>query len=411
MAQQQRTYVPDRKYDFELKIREMDYSDELYQIRIVSSLNSPYQIVSLSLFLDQNDIILQKIYGGDPLKLKVRLLGDVNRAPLEQTDFELIYLKGKFQVGMKEPVSTGKQVDRTTYTILCVCRQPFKTITTPINEVYLNATISSILQDLASKAGATLQLDSEGLNTDTIDQVLVPRTTLYKAIRYLDERFGIFNGASAIFCQHDNKLYIKNLTSKTKTNQAFTVYQLATVDSKTDDREIMSKSTDGKNFYTYDKISAKNSSNVKFSVFANKERYIMTPKDQLYHVLEEDLQSVCEQNGIIYQNKNVEFDNILEERERLITDPCAYETSETFAVSKMSKYMANVSSISFSLEKNLPILNLVNVGEAVKLITKTVENTDLSGKYILKTSDFYFHKDKDWQCTCKLELIRTNQTI
>jgi hypothetical protein len=408
VPEQTRTYVPSRRYDLQLKIKDKDYTNDLYQLRLVSSLNSPYQIFRMNLFVDPDDIILEKLFGRDPMKLSIKLLGDTEY-PLEQIDFNLIYIKGSFQINSRETItSRASQKERSTLTITSVCTNAFKAITYPVNEVYSNITIKEVLEDLAGKAGVTLKLDSEGINSERIDQLIIPQTTLKKAIDYLDRRFGIFNGAAIYFCSYDNKLYIKNISSKVKMNQSFTVYQLST---DIENQELIKKCIDGKNFYTYSTIDTNYSGNVKLSVEASTERYIMTPKDQLYYVLVKDVKDVSSEYGIIYQNKKIQFNDVFDNREKTFEDPCAYELTETFAISKISKYVANLSTISIMLERNLPILNLINIGEAVKLNSQVIEFTDLSGKYVLKNSDIGFHKERDWQTTCSLDLIRTNQTL
>jgi hypothetical protein len=409
MPQQERTYTPTRRYDLQLKIKDKDYTSELYQLRLISSLNSPYQIFRMNLFVDADDIILERLFGKDPIKLNIRLLGDVEQVT-EQVDFNLMYVKGSFQIDSRRAITTTRdQKERSTFTITAVSRSAFKTITYPVNEIYSNTTVRSIIEGLAGKAGANLQLDSQDINGESIDQVIVPHTTLKKAIDYVDRRFGIFNGAAICFCSFDNKLFVKNITSKVKMNQTFTVYQLCT---DIDNQETIKKCNDGKNFYTYSTIDTNYSANAKLSVEAKKERYIMTPKDQLYYLLIKDVKDVSSQYGIIYQSNKVEVDDdALSNREKCFEDPCAYETSETFAIARISKSISNLSTVSVMLERNLPILNLMNIGEAVKLNSQIVEFTDLSGKYVLKTSDIGFHKERDWQTTCRLDLIRTNQTI
>jgi hypothetical protein len=409
MPQQERTYVPTRRYDLQLMIKDKDYTSELYQLRLVSSVNSPYQIFRMNLFVDPDDIILDRLFGKDPMKLNIRLLGDVEYSS-EQVDFDLMLIKGSFQIDSRKAASSGNdQKERSTFTITAIGRDAFKTITSPVNQVYSNTTVSSVIQDLAGNVGARLQLDSQDLNNETVDQLIVPQTTLKKAIDYLDRRFGIFNGAAICFCRYDNVLFIKNITSKVKMNQTFTVYQLST---DIENQETINKCDDGKNFYTYSTIDTSYSGNAKVSVEAKTERYIMTPKDQLYYVLEKDVKDTSSKYGIIYQNKKIELDDdALSNREKTFEDPCGYETSEIFAIAKISKHMANLSTISIMLERNLPILNLMNVGEAVKLNSQIVEFTDLSGKYVLKSSDIEFNKRRDWQTTCRIDLIRTNQTI
>ena len=53
----------------------------------------------------------------------------------------------------------------------------------------------------------------------------------------------------------------------------------------------------------------------------------------------------------------------------------------------------------------------MNVGEPVKVVTKTLEYVDLSGKYILKSSEINLNRGKDWQSTARVNLMRTNKTI
>lgn len=137
----------------------------------------------------------------------------------------------------------------------------------------------------------------------------------------------------------------------------------------------------------------------------------MVPKDQLYYILEKNVKDVSSQYGIIYQNKKIDFDDNLSDRQKSFEDPCGYETSDVFAIARISRSVSNLSTVSIDIERNLPILNLMNVGEAVKLNSQIVEYTDLSGKYVLKSSDLGFNKQRDWQTTCRLDLIRTNQTI
>jgi hypothetical protein len=412
MPQQERTFVQSRSYDLQLKIKDKDYTNDLFRLNLVSSVNAPYQIVKMSLFVDPTDAILERLYGKDPLKLNIKLMGETEYIK-EQVDLDLMFIKGSFQLASKQTLSVGSgQKERSTINIIAICRLPFKTMTYPVNEIYSNTTISEILNDLVSKTGAKLQLDSEGINDEKIDQVIIPQTILKKSIDYLDKRFGIFLGPSICYCNFDNKVYIKNIASKVKMNQTFTMYQLPT-DSKND--TIIKKCVDGKNFYTYSAINTSSSGNVKLSIHAGTERFIMTPRDQLFHVLSKDIMKVAGQYGIIYQNNvredKIDFDDILQNRERTTEDPCGYETSETFAISKISKNLSNLSTISISIERNLPILNLLNIGEAVKLNSQIIEFTDLTGKYILKNTSIDFSKERDWKCTCKVDLIRTNQTL
>ena len=103
MPEKDRVYTPTRGYDLELKIKDLDYSGDLNGLRIVSSLSSAYQIIFLNLFLDSDDIILDGgLFGQDPLKLTIRLLGQ-DENDKEQLEFELMYIKSIFDMPAKSP--------------------------------------------------------------------------------------------------------------------------------------------------------------------------------------------------------------------------------------------------------------------------------------------------------------------
>ena len=56
---------------------------------------------------------------------------------------------------------------------------------TIVNDVFIAKTVRQIIQELVAKAkGATLQYDAEGENTEIIDQVIIPPTTLARSITY-----------------------------------------------------------------------------------------------------------------------------------------------------------------------------------------------------------------------------------
>jgi len=423
MPEKTRFFSPTRSYDFEMKIKDLDFSNDLTSVKILSSLSTAYQIVLLELLVDPSDLILNDIFGSDPINLHVHLLAqEAFPSGLEEVDLELMYLNSEFKLIEEVSSPTGFQKDRSPVTIATVCRQPFKTMNTLVNEVYAGTTIRQILTDLASQVQATIEYDSDHENTETLDQVCIPPTTFYKIIKendpgsddpfdgYLDKNFGLFGGVPGVFCQHDNKVYIKNLTAKMKKNQTFTVHQLV---SNSDNKEIIESSTDGKTFYTYNLINTDYSGNAKFAVLAPTLRYIGNPRDRLYNIIEQDLEDVCSTYGLICQNKTIPIDPNISKTSRISYDNSGtgYERSEILYDSKVSRAVADLSTISMDLEWNLPVLNLMNVGEPVKFSTKIVPYIDLTGQYILWSSELNFTKSGGWESVARINLVRTNKKI
>ena len=406
-----RELVPARGYDIQLIIKDRDYTPELFGIRVVSSVTAPYQIVTLDMLIDPEEILKENVFSKNPLKLSIKLEGrGAEKIILERMDFDLMYLKTSYSAAPQVRTSETSQKDRTMIKIITVPRKPFKTITTLVNDVFIGKTVKDIIQALIGKTDATLNFTNTGANSEPIDQVVIPPTTLYKAIMYLDETFGIFDGMLGVHCALNNELQVHNLSKEINKDQTFGIFQIPLDYTKNEMNEVFKQCDDGKNFYTYAPLRTDFSGNTKFSLLANKTKHIVKPKDTLYNIIEKDLNEITSDFGVVYKYDKVATDPITD-RTKYYTDHLGYQENETFINSRLSKYLSNISTISVEIEKNLRILKLLNVGETVKLITKNLQYTTLEGKYILKNSDISFTKAGEWFPTCNLTMFRSNNRI
>jgi len=418
MPEPTRFHTPGRAYDLQLQIKELDYTNDLTSVQIVSSLSTAYQIIKLTLLVDPKDVIVEDIFGKTPIKLRIRLLEE-NKQINEDIEFELMYLKSDSQVTQEAQTTTDIQQDRAPLIIQTICRKPFVTMNSLVNKVYINKTIREILEELTSDVGADLTYDSDGENKEVIDQICIPPTTFYKIIKeydgsninsfdgFLDQRFGLHEGVSSVFCQYDNKVYVKNLTTKMKKNQVFTIHQLS---GNKDENETAEKPMDGKNFYVYDTIDSDYSGNAKFSVLAPNIKHIVKPRDTLYSVVNQDLQNVCSTYSLISGDDNMRIDPTIN-RTKYYNEDTGYEKSENLFNSRFGRSMSDTSTIGINLERNVKILSLINIGEVVKFKPQTLEFVPLSGKYILWSSILNFEKTGEWETTARLNLMRTNKKL
>jgi hypothetical protein len=406
-----RDYVLARGYDIQLIIKDYDYTSELFSVRVISSVTAPYQIVTLDILIDPEEILKENVFSKDPLKLSIKLEGrGTEKATLERIDLDLMYLKTSYTAAPQVRISSTSQRDRSLFRIITIPRKPFKTITTLVNDVFIGQTVRDIVQALTGKTDATLDFTNTGANTEAIDQVVIPPTTLYKAILYLDETFGIFDGMLEVHCNLSNELHVHNLSKEINKDQTFGIFQVPLDVTKEEMDEVFKQCEDGKNFYTYAPLKSDFSGNTKFSLLAKQTKHLVKPKDTLYNVIDKDLNDVTAEYGVVYKYDKVSTDPITD-RTKYYTDHLGYQENETFINSRLSKYLSNMTTISVEIEKNLRILNLLNVGEPVKLLTKNLQYTNLAGKYILKSSDINFTKAGEWFPTCALSLFRTNNTI
>ncbi len=404
-------------YNIELKIKDIDYSNDLRSIRLVSSINAPYQLLTLQISIDPGDLILDDVMEKEPLKLSIKLVGtNPTYDPLEHIQMELQCIKYDYGAQTKTKLSKELVIkDRTMVRVFTVCRAPFKTMTSMVNNVFLGKTTRQILEKLVSQTNTELIYDTDGENIEPIDQVVIPPTTLYNTIRYLEENFGLFDGPSNLgFCQYDNKLYIQNLRAKMNKAQAITINHLV-LDSKNTNK-IIEESVDGVSFYSYGNLINDYSGNAKLATVAKNVNYILKPKDRLYRISKKDTLEVCKDYGLNYQEPVYKYDSNLDNREVYNIEYSGYDVDnrnfDSFINTRIARQVSSFSTVRLALERNLRIKNLLRVGEPVKLNCGSEDYGPLRGKYILKSSDIYFKRDAAvWAVACMLSLMRTNQFI
>jgi len=425
MPEKEGFYKQRRLYELVVKIKGLDYTNELVSLELVSSLSTAYPIVNLVFSIDPNDVLAESIFGGEPIKVSIILYRE-SSFPGPKVDLELMYLKSDFLLTEKSDMTeAGPQVikDRTPLIITTVVRKPYKIMTSLVNDVFIGTNLRSIITSLASDVGATLKMDSDNENKTSIDQVCIPPTTFYKVIKeynrtdpdmfdgFLDQRFGLFEGTPGVFCQYDGTVYIKNLTSKLQKNQTFTVYQLASGIKDKKLKQLFKDSLKGDTFYTYDLVTTDYSGNAKFGVLATDINHLVRPNKSISATIAQDLEDVAKQYSLFYSKKNTSlYINKSTYRKKYYNEDTGYDIETTLFRSRFGRLLSDLSSVSLNLERNLPILNLINVGECVKFKPQTLEYNDLEGKYILWSSHLNFSRTAAiWETTATINLARTNK--
>ena len=405
---------PSRSYRFDLKIGKLNYTNDLVGVTITNTIYAAYPNIILDLLLDPNDIILEKIYGSEPIYLNIKLIGrGEENVPLDSTDFELMYLQGDEVLPQKGKLSSNDVKERSIISFLTVSRQSYITMTSFCNELLEGVTPRQAIETIVKKnTNATLDYDSDNENKTIIDQLIISSNTIYNTINYIDSNFGLFNGSSNFggYCQYDNTIHIMNLSKKITKNQTFTIYHLSTDSPEV--QKIVSDSIDGKTFYTYMPLFSDYSANTIISSIGENIKYVLKPLDRLFGIVEKTFSDVAKQHGAVYKNDKIHVDPKSIRKVYKTMQTGVGDLSDTFLNARLSRSTINLATLTLDLEKNLPILPLMKVGEAVKINSKTVEYTDITGKYLLKSSVLKFEKsNNDWSSTASLSLVRTNKTI
>ena len=191
-------------------------------------------------------------------------------------------------------------------------------------------------------------------------------------------------------------------------NPAFIIYQIATDMDLSLWELILDQVTSDNTFYTYTTVDTDYAGNAKFAKIGADINHIVKPRDTLSHTITQDLKEVAGKYGIIYKNKNLDVSPAALRKRYMIQDT-GDEKNETIFTSRTSRRVADLSTLTVDIERNLPVLNLIKVGECVKFKPKTSEYTDLEGKYILWSTDIWFKRENNWKTTAQIKLMRTNK--
>lgn len=401
---------PDVTYDFTLRIGETDYSTDVVKVQIQSSITTPYQHILIDVYMDPQDILADSLFGQQPIKLIIRLIGkDANRFA-DDVVFDLMYIDMSADHIPSQQNYEMDQVERTIVTFKTVCINSYRTMSTMANEIYFNKTPYDIISNLISKyTFAELNYDSAGRSSLLIDQLLIPPTTIYNVISYLDRTYGIFNGPVAIHTTFDNKVKIQNLNKKANMAQVMTLYLTATDNPKS--AEIF-ESDDPTVFFSQEAVEHTYKGNAVFSVESPTIRYIVKPRDTLSQTLEVSLADIAKNNGIIEKNNPLIYYNSQaispDVRIGYEKDQTGYDNDRTFIYSNMSQNILDMATLTANVSGNLPILNLMSVGEHAKVVSHSDDRMKLSGSYILKGSSISFMKATTWEAGAKIFMSRSN---
>ena len=413
---------PSRTYIMTLKIKGEEYSNDLFGIRISSSLATGYQIVTLTLNITPNTILLNKLFGQDKIKLNIALQ-DHSEYGIDSLDFDLMILSSEFTIPVTHNnIEEGYRAE-TTFDLLTVTRVPFQIMTTTTNAVFgltpesektdwtgpktIKEMFETITKNYVPMA-KHLEYDNMDCNPYKVLQCCIPPISYYKTFKYLDSSFGVYKGIASIFCDHQNIIKVMNLTARMKKNPSLYIEHLSHGDN-TDEFKVVPKL---KNHYiTRTELSTNYIGNSKFGAIGKDIKHITLPSDNLFKKFTHSLTEICTKYGLVSQSKQTKTftePNGANRTEYYINDTGCNE-SENFIVSKISKEISNTSRLSLMIEKNLYIQSLLEIGSVAKLKITVQEHIDISGKYILFSSDIIWTRTNDWDTIANIELIRTNK--
>lgn len=378
-------------YEILLEIEELNLTENLNRVDIVNSINSIYPIIKIQLNANSKEMILEKIYGQNPIDLTI-ILNTEDREAIREIKWELMAIKIDYSTEQKTQEENKGHLHSEPISIYCVQKDPFIQMTTIVNELFEDGSNKKPIDAVNDIIDSFLEVDSDvndkGSNDEKIDQIIVPPMAFTKAIKYLNDSFGIYDGNLFYYARledGDTKFEMWDLGEQINEPELYKIVLLTEGD---DEKEIYEEANIEDNFYIY-KANIKNyDANKNAMVKGYKHRFISKPSDGLYHNVDIDLEQIYNENSVTTRNPG---ELILEEslKNRYIIhnkNYTGYEKTEELAKSFLSKLNSGMTMMTFDIFKNVDLTNVIRVGVPVEFEPKVEEYMEHGGKYIVASS-------------------------
>lgn len=403
---------------------DIDLSQNLMSVTIVSSINAPYQTVITSFIVDTKILVRKDLFGKGDMTLEIQLMSE-GVIPSEHTKLELITIRQDAPLSMKDPGEIGLKV-QDILTVVNVVKNPFIQMSTTVNKLFDEShqkTPVEIVEDIVTDflPNMTTNIIADNNNTERLFQFIVHPMNFIDAVRYIDgsntqliEKFGpgvgIFNGplfftnrfeidGTDTFCMWD-------LGKMMSGDIEYTIYQLSLGG---DDSDIMEKAgVEDDVFYTRNDINHIYRGNQDIIINSYTNKFLSKPSNKLYERIELSMNDVfnnsVKDGGELNINESLEVDyshkNILE---------VGLETSNIPYMARISRKISSLSEIELFIDRNLSIGKLSRVGVPINFIPRTADYVDIGGRYIVNSSRINFSRETDsWVCRARIKTARAN---
>lgn len=403
---------------------DLDLSQNLMSVTIVSSINAPYQTVITSFLVDSKILVRKDLFGKSDILLDIALMTE-GVSPSENIKLELITIRQDVPLSMKEQSELGIQVEDM-LTLVNIIKQPYIQMSTPVNKLFDEShrkTPIEMVEDIISDflpANINTDIRSTNINTEKLFQFIVPPMSFMNSIRYIDgsdmdlvNKFGpgvgIFNGPMFFTNRFEidggNTFCIWDLGSMMGGEIEYMIYQLALGD---DDSTIMEKAgVEDDVFYTRNTVSHIYRGNQDIIANNYTNKYISKPSNDLYELVEVSMEEAFENS--VKDGGTLDINEILKSNYSYRFLEVGLETTNIPYMARLSRKISSLSEIEIYVDRNLSINKLSRVGVPIDFIPRTADYVDLGGRYIVNSSRINFSRETDsWVARTRIRAARAN---
>jgi len=385
-------------YDIQFFIGDFDLSDNIYSVELGTSINNIMHGIIIKAKIDSVDILRNKIFGQKDASLTIKLT-TTDKTIYESTKLECIITNIAFIADMKSSNANIEDPPHSQHIqFQCVPKNQFLSMYTTVNKLFKNDlnikpidAIQAISDTFISKM--QVSIDRSRSNTQPIKQLQVPPMNFCKSIKFVDSKYPLYkNGTPFMFGDLNNNLRIDNLNTSITNAPIYSIFILTKGIGARDKEDIYKTEVRQRNFFTYSGIKTNYSTNNKIITNGYQKKYTVPNKKILMNSMVVDVDEIYDKSTMRSKNTPLFFNESLKERIVIDTNIIGEETT-TLITNNYNKLFSSNSTISITLDGNLPIEHLSKVGIPIEIKTQIPSYQDYAGKYIVTLSDIQFKKN------------------
>jgi hypothetical protein len=332
--------------------------------------------------------------------------------------FDLLYLEANLVLSQK-PEENGPWDDkienqRNLVKLQCLCKPAFLSMSAFVNKLWegddTGLTPMDSIKELLDLKKIEYRIFDDGMNTDTMPQLLVPPMTMKSATDYIHEKFGIFSGPifryanyAGQFCMWD----LKKRWEMTKDSGFTRVHKMPglTNDVNLYDDVAKEVSDNPDQFITYDSVETLHYGNSVMSKHAYDNIYISHPHEDLAYFHKWNADKIISDFGLWHESDKMKYHNELKHRKKYFYDWNGFETGDGYTgeyndnqmTSSISELFKDSASLRFVVYRKVKVSLLSRVGEVIYMKPYSdhefFPGSNYEGAYLITDTDIILTKE------------------
>lgn len=420
-------------YDIKVYIDNKDFTDKLFKVEVVSSVNFIFSMFLLSLKIEALEVFSEELFGQKEVNLNIYLTSE-DREPKECLQIALIILKSKFSVTPSEMMSSSDKDPSSqprTIHLYCIPKFAFEKMYSTVNILIENNSLIKIGKEYKSPTPLnTVRLITERLgqvntdissqneNTDTIFQMLIPPTNFISSITLVNNKYSLYKKGTKLFVSFRFKedstqvLSIWDLKWKMLEKEDYELILLSPGLSLQKSDEInttpyWTQRNKLNRYFVFTSIKTVYSGNQKIIKGSYDNIFVSHPETELYQTNSISMDDIFKENSLTEDTSEFQLNDSLKGLKKVFLG----NVPESAQRSYLSSQIMDLSEISLTINSgNLPFINLMKVGGKIILENyKPNEYSMYTGSYIVKKSYLIWNRyttTPNYQCNAKINCIR-----